>query len=886
MHIILHRFATSGIILELSCKEAAKRVNMKSTMKIALALSSLVVGLTSGAVPEADVTLVPIVSANRPIFFSLTGYANRESRLVVGIHQMPLYFPYEATDPDWWDNMVAEQLHGRMSVMLMATRGVVNPNDPNDLEGFFNPRQLVRMIAAYNRAGITPRMMKVACFVDTKPFQRHYNHLVRGNPNSAEPVNFADTANVEFTFFDRGIKPWYDTVPRDYWFTVKMNGISRPLIQFWNFHPSWSANMQGNISRLLTNLANRFEQTYGVRPCFFMGHRLVISGNQDSTVATQADVYAFHDWFIPSTDASYTIVQHNGVIAGHLVPGYENTAFPNDPDHIITRNGRDGRGVNGDTLVEGLSAAVNNRVSVMSIEGWTDDVELAGLYRSLDFEWTNPNQYINIMRKYNDLRTETLRLEFEGCDAFFDRSFENLGGRYRRGGGLDIQKNTDASPGWSVGWVEAEEWMEFRDIELAPGTYTFSIRYAALFNEIVTLSIDGFVLSRVDLPSTGQRTTYDTYSLGTTRVLEGSHTLRLTANTGDMMSDGSNLSLDWMFVKRVMKTVALRSSFNALFVTAVNGGGDLVRADSSTAANFQEFIICDRNGGTLESGDLVNIQCPNGLYLSAEDGGKKKFLADRTTPTPNEQFTILKKSGARGTITSGEEIVLQSRGRQYVKTGKSGSLDVTGTKISRDTTFTLTDISIVPQTVTFTSIAAEDGYVTESTGASNVGGTITSTQAQGAALRIGDTATAQQIVTIVSFDTSAIPEGAVIQSATLRLRRGAIVGNPSTSAFGLIRVDIKGTAGGFSDAVALQVQDFQAGADGKGVATMSYPAANNDWSTGELSATGRSLINSTGRTQFRVYFANAESNNGLADHLGFFSGESATNSPVLVVTYQ
>lgn len=860
-------------------------------MKIAFALGSIVVGLTSGAVPEADVTLVPIVSANRPIFFSLTGYANRESRLDANIHQMPLYSPYDATDPDWWDSMLAEQLHGRMSVMLMATRGVFDPNNSTDWDGFFNPRQLVRMVAAYNRAGITPRMMKVACFVDTQPFQKHYNDLVRGNRNAIDPVNFADTANVEFTYFNRGIKPWFDTVPRDYWFTVKMNGVSRPLIQFWTFHPSWTVNLQGNVSRLLTNLADRFERTYGVRPCFFMSHRLVTSGNQDSTVATQADVYGFHNWFTPSTDESYTIVQHNGVYAGHLVPGYENTRFPGNPDHIIARNGRDGKGVNGDTLLEGILAAINNRVTVMSIEGWTDDVELAGLYRSLDVEWTTPNQYINILRKYNDLRTETLRLEFEGCDAFLDKSSLNLGGKYRRSGALDIRKNTDESPGWSVGWVEAGEWMEFRDIELAPGTYTFSIRYAAMITKTVTLSIDGVSLSKINLPSTLSSNIYDTYSLGTARILEGSHTLRLTADTGDSPSDGTNLNLDWMFVKRLMKTVALKSSLNNFHVTAINGGGELVQADSFTAANFQEFIICDRNGGTLESGDLVNIQSPNGLYLSAEGGGKKRLLANLMTPTKNEQFTILRADGKKGTIASGTEIVLQSTGKQYVKTStdNSGLLDVKGKKIEKATTFTLTDSNIVPRTVTFTSIAPEDGYVTESAGTSDVGGATNSTQAtEGSGLRIGDTAFAQQIITIVSFDTSAIPEGAAIQSAILWLRRGVSVGNPSAAAFGEIRVDVKGTANGFSGSIGLQAQDFQAGADARGVATMSYPATNNVWSTGELSATGRSLINSTGRTQFRVYFAFAESNNNAADHLGFFSAESvsASNRPMLVVTYQ
>ncbi len=429
-----------------------------------------------------------------------------------------------------------------------------------------------------------------------------------------------------------------------------------------------------------------------------MPSRLVTSGNQDSTVANQPDVHAMNNWFIPSTDESYTIVTHNGVTAGAMCPGFAEPEYWSDPgspkyqnpDHFIARNGSDGLGTNGDTLLEGLDAMMSNGAELVCIEGWTDDVEYAGLYRSLDAEWTNPNQYINLMRRFNDLRTETLRLEFEGADAYYDTTSGNAGGEFRRSGDLDIQKLPGDDGGWNVGWVAEGEWMEFRDVYLAPGTYTFSVRYAANGTKNASLSVNGTSLGNVTLPSTGGTTNYETFSLGTTSVLEGWHTLRFTSGS----TGGFNL--DWVFVKRETMSVSLNSSLNNQYVTAVNGGAELVQADSAIVGNHQEFIICDRNGGTLEAGDLVNIQTRNGLYLAARAGGNNDLEADRMDPGGWERFTILKANGGGGTITSGTEIALESIDGYYVRTTSSGLLDVRGTTIEDATTFTMTTFDPLP----------------------------------------------------------------------------------------------------------------------------------------------------------------------------------------------
>jgi len=187
-------------------------------------------------------------------------------------------------------------------------------------------------------------------------------------------------------------------------------------------------------------------------------------------------------------------------------------------------------------------------------------------------------------------------------------------------------------------------------------------------------------------------------------------------------------------------------------------------------------------------------------------------------------------------------------------------------------------------TNTFICVAADDGWVNESLETSNIGGTMDATAGSTSALRIGDDGGKKQFKTVVSFDTSALPDGATIISATLRMKRGTI--SNQTSGFGAINVDIIGGTG-FSGNAALQLTDFEAAAGATGVATMTYPGSNGIWSTGALNTSGKALVNKTGKTQLKVAFTLDDDNDSKADYLGFYSGEGAAgNQPELVIVYQ
>jgi hypothetical protein len=131
-------------------------------------------------------------------------------------------------------------------------------------------------------------------------------------------------------------------------------------------------------------------------------------------------------------------------------------------------------------------------------------------------------------------------------------------------------------------------------------------------------------------------------------------------------------------------------------------------------------------------------------------------------------------------------------------------------------------------TVTFNSVAAQDGRLWENGETTNVGGGGNSTDNTTASLRVGDTNVDEQYKTLVSFDTSSIPDTATITSATLRLVRGTSSGtNPFTTTAPAANV-----TGGYGGSTAFATADWQAAATASNVATMSNPASNGAASTG------------------------------------------------------
>ncbi|MGL4511797.1 MAG: right-handed parallel beta-helix repeat-containing protein [Lacipirellulaceae bacterium] len=194
-----------------------------------------------------------------------------------------------------------------------------------------------------------------------------------------------------------------------------------------------------------------------------------------------------------------------------------------------------------------------------------------------------------------------------------------------------------------------------------------------------------------------------------------------------------------------------------------------------------------------------------------------------------------------------------------------------------------------PVAVTLTSIAAEDGFVTESAKDSGVGGTVSSTATT---MRLGDDASNRATRMFLSFDTSSIPDNATIVEATLGITRS---GNPTgtipigvaDSPWGDLPVDIA-TQGGFGGVSGLAASDFNAPATKLAVSKFAWPAYGNGMTIySRLEDADEGLISRTGRTQFRISYQNDDDNDGVADFMPYHTGNatSAAQRPTLTIRY-
>lgn len=196
-----------------------------------------------------------------------------------------------------------------------------------------------------------------------------------------------------------------------------------------------------------------------------------------------------------------------------------------------------------------------------------------------------------------------------------------------------------------------------------------------------------------------------------------------------------------------------------------------------------------------------------------------------------------------------------------------------------DTTHVFRLVPVV--TRTYKSNGTHDGFVLESTETSNVGLFKDSTIPT---IRIGDDSKKRQYVSILSFDTSALPNSAVVTYAKMKLKLESFVGPVNIfTTFGKVRVDIRKPY--FGKGVGLETLDFQAAAS-RGLVGAFGTAPVSGWYIAQLNKTSFPFFNVTGYTQFRLRFAKDDDNDFAADHVRFYSGNSGdTNKPVLILRY-
>lgn len=160
-----------------------------------------------------------------------------------------------------------------------------------------------------------------------------------------------------------------------------------------------------------------------------------------------------------------------------------------------------------------------------------------------------------------------------------------------------------------------------------------------------------------------------------------------------------------------------------------------------------------------------------------------------------------------------------------------------------------------PQVATFSSELANDGYVKANLdGGAPAVGTLEGSYG----LAIGRGADGKLNRTLLSFDTSSLPDGATIVSASVTLTYRSASGNPWGSPAGnTLLVDAHPACLG---GCATEAADYAAAMQANSVAQVaSFTGGTRASST--FDAAGRAAINHGGRTQLRLRFANAPATN-------------------------
>lgn len=184
------------------------------------------------------------------------------------------------------------------------------------------------------------------------------------------------------------------------------------------------------------------------------------------------------------------------------------------------------------------------------------------------------------------------------------------------------------------------------------------------------------------------------------------------------------------------------------------------------------------------------------------------------------------------------------------------------------------------KTSIFKSQPSYDGWVLESGESTNRGGGLD----KGATtISVGDDAKNQQYRGILSFDTSPLPNDAVILQVQLKIRQQGMEGSDPFGTHGNLLAEIR--SGTFNNNPILQLEDFSA-APTPGYVWDVFRPSGPSWYIAELHNVNLVLIDKAGTTQFRLFFSKDDDNDLQSDLVKLNSGNSLiSNLPQLMVSY-
>ncbi|WDW09453.1 PHB depolymerase family esterase [Priestia aryabhattai] len=313
--------------------------------------------------------------------------------------------------------------------------------------------------------------------------------------------------------------------------------------------------------------------------------------------------------------------------------------------------------------------------------------------------------------------------------------------------------------------------------------------------------------------------------------------------------------------KTVMEKYMIEGMGHAWSGGSTSGSYTDSKGPNATKLSWNFFKNHPKNGDAPNPGDIsppVTAASPAGgtygssvsVTLSPNEPATTYYTLDGSTPTVNS----LKYS---------EPISINSS-----KTIKFFSVDAAGNQEGVKTeVYQISGTS--EKSSVFSSLAAEDGFI----------GNLSADGMSSSIHKIGDKGmyNTDTYRTILSFDTSSLPDDASITDVSLKIYRKSSTGNISS-----LKGDIK--SGVFGTSSALEQIDYQALPSISAAFQMSVPSLDNGYTTIQLPSSLLGYMNRNGKTQFRL--SSSGSADFLSDVVEIYGGDNPAYAPTLTVSYK
>jgi hypothetical protein len=386
-------------------------------------------------------------------------------------------------------------------------------------------------------------------------------------------------------------------------------------------------------------------------------------------------------------------------------------------------------------------------------------------------------------------------------------------------------------------------------------------------------------------------------------VVSGGSIFVLDRNTGlttsviDSVSSGPLISADGRYVAFFdgVSDPVSQDYYNEVFV-------------NDTKTGITTLVSADSNGIEGNDSSYPSSFSADGRYVAFDSvasnlvSGDTNGVSDAFVAVATHDLTVSKTGTGGGTVTSSPagiscgavcmsafltnttiDLIATPGSGSHFSGWSGGGCSGTGTcTVTMDNYKAVVANFLINAkvTMTFTSTGSQDGWMLESSKGSGKGGSL---NASASTFKLGDDKLNRQYRGLLSFNTTSLPDNAIIQSVVLKVKQsGGVIGSNPFSTLGSLYVDIR--KGYFGSSSLLQVSDFNAAATASKVGTFGKTPVSG-WYSATLNASGRSDINKTSLTQLRLYFSKATNANNKADSMNFVSGEVASARPQLIIIY-